>query len=187
MRFVLLSCPKMVLNMYKLLFPELFARHAIHSVPTPIVNLLVQKSVQSIYNKHPQITDRLSTISGKCFLIKITDLQYYISFIFREHGIRTTVYKNRPAYVDVYIAGALSDLLDLLGGDVDGDTMFFSRHLTIEGDTESLLTLRNAIDSEDFNIKDELFKLLGPFNKQAQKAFSIFYTLLNKIRQKYST
>jgi len=43
-------------------------------------------------------------------------------------------------------------MIELLEGRADGDALFFSRTLTVEGDMEAVVALRNAIDgSEIYN------------------------------------
>jgi predicted lipid carrier protein YhbT len=42
-------------------------------------------------------------------------------------------------------------LLGMIDGTYDGDALFFSRDLTIEGDTEAVLALRNALENAEFD------------------------------------
>ena len=44
---------------------------------------------------------------------------------------------------------------------MDGDALFFSRDLMIEGDTEAVVCLRNALDDMDSNVIDEAAKAFG--------------------------
>ena len=53
---------------------------------------------------------------------------------------------------DARIAGPLAALIGLVHGAYDGDALFFSRDLVIEGDTEAVLALRNAIDNEELDL-----------------------------------
>jgi ubiquinone biosynthesis protein UbiJ len=64
--------------------------------------------------------------------------------------------------VDVTIRGSLSTLIALLEGRVDGDALFFSRDLAVEGDTEALLALRNAVDGEGIDLLRDFAMCLGP-------------------------
>ena len=61
-------------------------------------------------------------------------------------------------------------LIELLEGRVDGDALFFSRDLAIEGDTEVVLMLRNAVDSEVIDVLDDLTSVFGPLAGLARKA-----------------
>jgi len=48
-------------------------------------------------------------------------------------------------------------------GTWDGDALFFSRDLMIEGDTSAALALRNAIDDAELDLSVEIAGLGGPF------------------------
>ena len=60
------------------------------------------------------------------------------------------------------IRGPLLTLIQLLEGKLDGDALFFSRELVIEGDTTAVVTLRNAIDGAGIDVLDDILSVLGP-------------------------
>ncbi len=60
-------------------------------------------------------------------------------------------------------------LLALLEGKCDGDALFFSRALTVGGDTEALLILRNALDNEQIILREVACSLFGPLSGVASK------------------
>ena len=66
---------------------------------------------------------------------------------------------------DCRIAGQLSALLGLVHGAVDGDALFFSRDLVIEGDTEAALALRNAVDDAELDLSEEIARLAPPWRR----------------------
>jgi predicted lipid carrier protein YhbT len=47
-------------------------------------------------------------------------------------------------------------------GSYDGDALFFSRTIVVEGDLEAVLALRNAVDDAGVNVLHEGAALLGP-------------------------
>ena len=57
----------------------------------------------------------------------------------------------------------------LLEGRVDGDALMFSRDLTIEGDVEAVLALRNAIDDTQLDLAGESGSLFGPFGRSIER------------------
>lgn len=65
------------------------------------------------------------------------------------------------------IRGRFLLLLQLVDGDEDGDAAFFSRDLTITGDTEAVVCLRNALDDVDGSIAEETADLFGPVGRTA--------------------
>ncbi len=71
-------------------------------------------------------------------------------------------------------------LIDLLGGRVDGDALFFSRDLVIEGDTEAVLTLRNAIDGAGIGLVEIADSALGPLAGLARRVLGPAAALLRR-------
>lgn len=63
---------------------------------------------------------------------------------------------------DAHIAGSALTLLDMIDGRLDGDALFFSRDLRITGDTEAVVSLRNALDDLDGSVADDAATLAGP-------------------------
>jgi predicted lipid carrier protein YhbT len=57
----------------------------------------------------------------------------------------------------------------MVEGRLDGDALFFSRDLSIEGDVEAVVALRNAIDGEGLNILQDAVAPLGPLASPAEK------------------
>ncbi len=68
---------------------------------------------------------------------------------------------EKPAH-DATIAGTFFSLLDLIDGELDGDALFFTRDLRVEGDTEAVVTLRNALDDMEGSAMDSVLGALGP-------------------------
>lgn len=62
---------------------------------------------------------------------------------------------------DAKISGSFMNLLRLVEARIDGDALFFSRELVVEGDTEAVVCLRNALDDMDSTIIDEAAKAFG--------------------------
>ena len=57
-------------------------------------------------------------------------------------------------------------LLGLIDGSYDGDALFFSRDLVVEGDVEAVLALRNAIDDAGVDLVADTAALFGPLAPQ---------------------
>jgi len=61
----------------------------------------------------------------------------------------------------------------MIDGTYDGDALFFSRDLVIEGDTEAVLALRNAIENAELNPSTVLGlpdRISGPFDRATDMA-----------------
>lgn len=144
------------------------------SLPKTPMNILIGRICDKMVNNHPSIFERLSEIEEKCFLICPTDLPHNISLTIGNMNIDARIDDGLQINNDVIIKGSLLSLLAMLDGKEDGDALFFKRRIIIEGDTEALLTLRNAMDSEDINLKEELLDNFGilksPLNSLLQKS-----------------
>ena len=132
-------------------FVQLLARGA----PLPPVAALANAALARVLARHAQLFDRLGSHSGKTFAFVPADLPY--AFVIRpaEHRIRVTR-PNRLPRIDVTIRGPITTLLALAEGRVDGDAAFFSRGLSVDGDMEAAVALRNAMDDCRIDLPSDL-------------------------------
>lgn len=135
---------------------------AIRLLPLPPLQILLGLCLQRIQRQHPQIFDRLGPHAGKRFGLAPTDLP--LAFVLEPRRARpgVTAVRQLPARLDARIAGPLAALIGLVDGAEDGDALFFSRDLQVEGDIEAVLALRNAIDDARIDLIGEAVAWLGP-------------------------
>ena len=57
----------------------------------------------------------------------------------------------------------------MVDGQLDGDALFFTRKLVVEGDTEAVVCLRNAIDDVEGSIAEDTANLFGFTGRNALK------------------
>jgi predicted lipid carrier protein YhbT len=69
--------------------------------------------------------------------------------------------RSRKTAHDARIAGTFLTLLDMVDGRLDGDALFFTRDLIIEGDTEAVVVLRNALDDLEGSVADDIAAAFG--------------------------
>jgi predicted lipid carrier protein YhbT len=60
----------------------------------------------------------------------------------------------------------------MMHGAEDGDALFFSRDLAVEGDTAAVLALRNAMDDAELDLTEELAALSGPLAAPLRRALA---------------
>ncbi|HZP93079.1 MAG TPA: SCP2 sterol-binding domain-containing protein [Burkholderiales bacterium] len=91
-----------------------------------------------------RLPDALAGSAGKRVALHVTDLDLRVCFEIGEHGMRA-----RPALAssDVTISACAADFAALARRSVDPDTLFFTRRLLIEGDTELGLIVKNTLDA----------------------------------------
>lgn len=85
-------------------------------------------------------------LSGKVLEVLVTD--FHLSF---KITLSKSTLVSAPADVkaDATIAAASYDLLAIINGREDPDTLFFQRKLRISGDTDLGLTAKNRLDAID--------------------------------------
>ena len=91
-------------------------------------------------NLAPDVTQMLA---GKKMRLRVTDAQ--LTFDFEWQGGRFTACHNK-AEADLTISASAHDFLLLARRQEDPDTLFFNRRLSMEGDTELGLLVKNTID-----------------------------------------
>ncbi|WP_212524093.1 SCP2 sterol-binding domain-containing protein [Actibacterium sp. MT2.3-13A] len=128
--------------------------------PLPLAPLSAALSMlaRRVVTRHPGLLRRLGAHDRARFLIDPTDLPLVLCLEPRGGQVRVTAHRQAPR-ADVRIAGPLAALLGLVHGAYDGDALFFSRDLVIEGDTAAALALRNAIDDAELDLAEELTAL----------------------------
>ncbi len=124
----------------------------------------------SLARRHASLFERLGEYSNKAVLVHPIDLPLVIRLRLDPARPRLDVLRSGDAATwDARIAGPLAALLGLVHSAYDGDALFFSRDLVIEGDTEAVLALRNAIDNAELDLSLEVAALLGPLAGLARR------------------
>jgi predicted lipid carrier protein YhbT len=136
---------------------------ALRLAPLAPLSLAGARLARSLGRRHPSLFARLGEQAGKSFLIDPTDLPFVFLLAPQPHAPRLeALRRDDVGSWDARIAGSIAALLGLVHGAYDGDALFFSRDLVIEGDTEAVLALRNAIDNEEIDLASEAAALCGP-------------------------
>ena len=131
-------------------------------LPLLPLQVLLNICLGEIRSRHPRIFDRLGSNTGKRYGLEPTDLP--IAFVLepRRMNPRITVVRSLPSNLDARIAGPLSALIGMTDGSYDGDALFFSRDIHVDGDMEAVVALRNAIDDSRVDFLSESVLWLGP-------------------------
>lgn len=144
---------------------------AVAPLPLTPVSLALTALTRQMATRHPGMLRRLGDYAQRRFLLDLTDLPFLLLL---EPGLprpSVTAHRRRkPPEHDSRIAGLASVFLTMMHGDRDGDALFFSGDLVIEGDTSAALALRNAIDDAELDLTAEvasLSRVLAPFLTRA--------------------
>ena len=153
--------------------PPVLARLA-GALPLLPLELVAGRLIRTALAARPSFAARLAAYADRTFAIDPTDCPFV--FLIRPNRARPSVRVVSGigmAVHDARIAAPLVVLLGLIDGTYDGDALFFSRDLVIEGDTEAVLALRNAIENAELDPASVLGlpeSLRNPFNRVAQLA-----------------
>lgn len=101
---------------------------------------------------------RLAPIEGRRLRLMIVDCDSRCQFQVQNQRLRPVSAKHVP---NVQITGTLVDFLLLATRAEDPDTLFFSRRLSLEGETETALHFKNVIDSLDLDLQALLSAAFG--------------------------
>jgi predicted lipid carrier protein YhbT len=150
--------------------PVLLLGLALKPVRPALLQPLFDAMLRVVRRRHPDILERLEAYGDRIVCIDPIDLPFAILLEPNPAEPRLTVRRFVDAdEVHATIRGPLETLIALAEGKVDGDALFFSRQLVIEGDTEVVVALRNAIDGAGIDLVADLTSALGPFADPARR------------------
>jgi predicted lipid carrier protein YhbT len=140
--------------------------------PLPLLPLRVvlQRIAASVGRRYPQLFSRLEGHTAKTFLVDPVDLPIVLRLAPRPNcpSIEPR-WREEGGEWDARIAGPFAALVGMIHGSCDGDALFFSRDLTIEGDTEAVLALRNALDDAEIDLPAEIAAAFGLIDTLADR------------------
>ena len=153
------------------MLPRLIAR-TLQPLPLAPLQLPLSLVLRSVVARHPHIFERLGEHAYKRFGLEPTDLPF--SFVLAPHPKTPSLIAVRtlPAGIPARIAGPLLGLVGMIDGSYDGDALFFSRDLAVEGDVAAVLALRNAIDDAGVDLVADTAALFGPLAPLSERVLA---------------
>ncbi|MCB8820553.1 ubiquinone anaerobic biosynthesis accessory factor UbiT [Microvirga rosea] len=145
-------------------FPPLITL-ALRPLPLLPLQLFLSAVLRRILGQHPRMFERLGPYAGRSYGLAPSDLPFAFVLHTASTAPTITVVRSLPPGLDARISGPFSALIGMANGNYDGDALFFSRTIVVEGDIEAVLALRNAVDDADLNILHEGAALLGPLRQ----------------------
>lgn len=115
-------------------------RHA----PFLMQRLMIERAMASLFAE-PVADGGFDCLQGRWLRLEVSDLGLAWNVTRGRLGLQL----NERAPADLVIRGNWREFLLLASRHEDPDTLFFRRRLTIEGDTELGLEVKNLIDSLD--------------------------------------
>jgi predicted lipid carrier protein YhbT len=114
------------------------------AVRLPVTVALVAALDMTLWRRLP--ADVRAKLLGRRVEICVTDWNASFCFTARPFGF---VPRRRFGEPELRIAACAHDFGALAAGEDDADTLYFSRRLVVEGDTELALMVKNTMDALD--------------------------------------
>ena len=130
--------------------------------PLWLVERVARHLFSGVLKAHPDLFERLGDYRQTRYGFSPVDLPLHFTVVPAMEML--TVSRGAAPLVDARIEGPLVLLLGLLEGRCDADALFFSRDLSVTGDMEAMLALRNALDDSAIDLPREIGALAGPFS-----------------------
>ena len=94
--------------------------------------------------------DTLAPLSGRHLQMRVLDAGLTLDFSLAEKGFHRFT-SDQPQKPDLVISATTRDFIALALREEDPDTLFFSRRLRMEGDTDLGLLVKNTLDAVDWD------------------------------------
>tara|TARA_Y100001956_G_scaffold62512_1_gene62571 strand:- start:1167 stop:1694 length:528 start_codon:yes stop_codon:yes gene_type:complete len=141
-------------------------RSPVHLLPQSVQKKALLEGLKTVFKEALEDGD-FEFLEEKWLKVEVKDMQlsWYISY-----EDERLVVADKPVQEDVAFSGNLNDLVLIAGRKEDPDTLFFQRRLSIEGDTELGLEVKNLMDSVDLDsLPKALQSLLNQLAEFVQK------------------
>lgn len=92
--------------------------------------------------------EALEPLTGRHLCLRVSDAGLSLDFSLGERGFQRASPRAKP---DLVLAACARDYLALALREEDADSLFFSRRLIMEGDTELGLLVKNTLDAVDWD------------------------------------
>lgn len=142
---------------------------ALRPLPLAPLQVILNGLLRMILRQRPSLFAPLR--KGEQLMFLIDPIDFPCVFLFEPTAEPPILQVQRNGYgvhPSATVAAPLDVLLALLTGKIDGDAMFFSRALTISGDTQAVVALNNALDGADIDLVRMLASRFGPLASAVQ-------------------
>ncbi len=132
-------------------------KFALRGIPDAFHSRLLSHSFNHLL-KGQSFSSRLDYLQGKRLWLTVTDTGNTWQFQIQDGQFLLDRQQDAP---EIHISGRLDDFLLLATRNEDPDTLFFARRLSMEGNTEDGLYLKNMIDAMEFDSEAHFKAFIG--------------------------
>lgn len=137
-------------------------RYLLKPIPLILLQPVLHRIVTKIAKERPNLFQRIGPHKDKKFLIDPSNFPF--SLVLEPHPERPKLRaynRDQAPITQARISGSFLTLLNMIDGELDGDALFFTRELVVEGDTEAVVCLRNALDDVEGSIAEDVANIFG--------------------------
>jgi len=168
--------------------PVLLVGLALKRVRPALLQPIFDTMLKVVRRRHPDILERMEDYADAAVCIDPVDLPFVLLLEPDPANPKLTVRLSvDPDEVSATVRGPLETLIALAEGKLDGDALFFSRQLVVEGDTEVVVALRNAIDGAGIDLIADISAALGPFGPPLRSVAGAALGLMGRLRDDVET
>lgn len=143
---------------------DMFIKRLVDTLPSVVTkampfvpNALSQVALERVLNvffKQELANGALGFMQQHWVHITVRDIgfDFYVS-VQKKQGKPRLLVRHQAIDADVFLAGDMDDLFLLMTQRIDPDTLFFRRKLTLRGDTELGLALKNFLDTIELHTR----------------------------------
>jgi predicted lipid carrier protein YhbT len=161
-------------NTRHLELPARLAGLALRPMPSGALEPLLGLAMRLLERRHPRLIERLAELAPARVIIEPRDTnhRFLIDISENDSPVRLML-AHADDEAEATISGRLATLIDLMEGRIDGDSLFFTRELTVTGDTALIVALRNTLDGEEISLLDDVLAFLGPFAQPTARLIAL--------------
>jgi predicted lipid carrier protein YhbT len=141
--------------------PVSLIKGVLHLVPAAALRPGLRLVMRSMRRRHPALFRRLGRLAPATILFEPDDTPHCFLLSIAADDLRLTL-AGRDQAASAHIKGSLANLLYLMEGRIDSDTLFFSRAVTVSGDTAVAVGFRNTLDGELISLLTDALAAAGP-------------------------
>ncbi|MCY0150509.1 SCP2 sterol-binding domain-containing protein [Hoeflea sp. G2-23] len=135
------------------------------TAPLPLfpIQSILRRMVREVARQRPELFERLGPHIHSTYVIDVAELSFVLRLRPDPDAPGLTAHRRTEQLdPDATIAGPFSALFDVMDGTADSDALFFSRDISISGNTEAAVCLRSALDDLEGSIIEDLVHMSGP-------------------------
>lgn len=160
-----------------------------------ITETLLNRLSAVLVRRHGAMLERLADFAGATCLVVPEDLPMAFLITLRAPPLAPRLHLVDPARMDsagvnhprATIRADIATLFELLEGRIDGDALFFSRDLVVEGDMAVVVALRNAVDDAGIDLIADATSMLGPFAAPAERLGRSMSSFAAQLHRRFSS